>query len=145
MAGYGSEMNGSRLEFVLREIKGTVTRSVWVHDEVTKQNSQITRIEPAGYMLFLPDGHSYRLTKEDVVRRGFNRPPDILNFEKAQDQKSAAGRFRLAITEAAKQTAYKEMEEEVIRVCTKFAGPLPQLLHDYDPKGKVADNVADAA
>jgi hypothetical protein len=139
MAGYGSEMNGARLEFVLRPIPGTVLRGHYTFDDEKKQNVFIEAHEEAGFMLFLPDGHSYRLTKADVVRRGFNRSPDILNFEKkAQDQKSPAGRFRLAITEVEKKKAYTEMEDEVISVCRKFAGPIPNLVHEYDPKGKVA-------
>lgn len=129
---------GPRLEFVLRELTGTVKRRKHRFDKEAKQIVSEDVLQPAGYMLYLADGHSYRLTADQVRKRGFNREPAILNLEKANDPKTPAGRFKLAITESARRKAYTEMEQEIISVAESFAGNAANYIADYDPKGKVA-------
>lgn len=134
-----TEPRGPRLEFVLRELPGTVTREITIWDKESATLAKKKVIEPAGYMLYLPDGHSYRLSADEVRRRNYFREPELLNAEKAKDKKTPAGRFMLAVTEAARKKAYSEMEEEIEKVCRSFAGPVINQISDYDPKGKVTD------
>lgn len=141
----GTEREGPRLEFVLRPLPGTVVRTEARVNKEAREIEYTEAVTPAGFMLYLADGHSYRLTQKQVVARGLDREPGILNFEKANDPKTAAGRFKLAVSDTARKKAYAEMEQEVINVCERFAGDTRNYVYRYDPKGKVSDNVSSAA
>jgi hypothetical protein len=149
----GSEsLQGARLEFVLRELPGTVLvrkitpppskRKKDADPELENKSSNVIEVEraPAGYMIFFPNSSCYRLSPEEAKRRGFlDRRPAVLNLESVKDTTTAAGRFKFAIEEAEKRKAYRDMEDELIRRCTR-GGKIENMLGpecDYDPKGKI--------
>lgn len=149
----GSEsLQGARLEFVLRELPGTVLarkikpppskRKKDADPSLEGENSNVilTELVPAGYMIFFPNGSCYRLSPEEAKRRGFlGRRPAILNLESVKDTTSPAGRFKFAVEEEEKRRGYKDMEEEMIRRCTRSGSVASMLGEDskYDPKGKI--------
>lgn len=154
MPAGNESITGPRLEFVLRKLPGTVTRSKYrapptaeerKEDKTKKmqlQNERLEIVEEAGYMIFFPTGNSCRLTTKQMLQKGYDREPNILSFEQANDQKTAAGRFKLARTERGKQKAWEEMEQEIITLCVGRFGKVDALVSDYDPKGKIAEKEA---
>lgn len=119
-----NEMKGARLEYVLKPVTSLVTRTVTKYDAKTKKlrQEEVKDDKRKYFMLYLPSGHSYRLTQEEVVRRGYNKPPSILNFDRVVDNRSAAGRFKFAMNDTARSEAYAELENEVIKLCRRKTG-----------------------
>lgn len=147
----GSEsLQGPRLEFVVKPLPGTVNRikhkapptkeAIKADPSLAKDmsNQKIEVEQPAGYMVYLPTGFCYRMSREELVRRGFDRQPNILSFEQANNTKTAAGRFKLARDERARQAAWNEMEQEIIKACQGRYGNVAALIEDYNPDEKVA-------
>jgi hypothetical protein len=95
--------------------------------------------EPAGYMIFLPTGQCYRLSPSELIARGFDRDPDIIGYEQANNNETPAGRFKLARSDAAKAKAYKELEEQVIFACTKGSKDMRNFVSNYDPQGQMKE------
>ncbi len=155
MATQAESLQGPRLAYVVREIKGTIERmkmtpppSKFAKDkdpELVNDDSNVARLvkEPAGFMVYLPSGHCYRMSQKELLRRGFHKPPTILSLDQANDTQTAAGRFKLAITEGERKKAYAEMEAEVIKNCVKQVGNhLPGIVSAYDPNGKLEKEAA---
>lgn len=121
--GAGTEgMKGPRLEFVVRELKGEVSRPH--HSMNGKKIETVLAKEPAGYLVYLPSGQSYRLSRDELVKRGFDRQPSIINFEMVQDTKTPAGRYKFAMDDKTRRAAWKLLEEEVIKSCVRRHGPV---------------------
>lgn len=144
MAGtsVGTELQGARLEFVARKLPGTIKQTLFTapaDGDLGNVRHEVT--VDAGYLVYLPTGNAYRLSDKEFKRRGFDREPEILSYESAKDKKTAAGRFKLAVTEQARKKAYAEMEAEVIRICHRRTGSTENMLGEhYDPKGKVTSD-----
>lgn len=114
-------MQGARLEFVVRKLKEPIKRAKVTFDK--KQKRLVEKVtEHEGFMVYMPNGHSYRLTATEVVKKGFDRIPTILNFERVNDTKSPAGRFKFAINDEARAKAWNELEDQVIKSCTRRVG-----------------------
>lgn len=124
---------GPRLEFVVRELKGNRTRVTRKMTGTVKKLAnggektnykmeEVPKKEPAGYMVYFPSGNSTRLTRKELLQRGYDRQPAIINFEQVNDTKSPAGRFKYAIDEKTKALAYKQLEEQVIKACKRRGG-----------------------
>lgn len=151
MAVSSEGLRGPRLSFAVREIPGMVLRHKYTapptkaeREKNPKKNQLLSNTisevyEPAGYLVFLPTGNSYRLSPEQLVRYGFDQEPNILSFEQANDNRTAAGRFKLARTERARQKAWKEMEEELIRHCVGRYGDYKSLVNALVPEGFVEE------
>jgi len=155
--GTSSEsLKGPRLEFVVREIPGTIKRQVTNPPPSARQREADPSLEgktnnereqvvlPAGFMVYLPSGHCYRMGQKELIRRGFHRQPNVLNREQATDVSTPAGRFMLAIHDADRKRAYQEMEDEVIRNCVRQVGKnhLQGIIADYDPEGEIERRAA---
>lgn len=118
-------MQGARLEFVLKPVRGgKVERTITSWNPKTKKLEQTIVPEEAGFIVYMPNGHSYRLTGEQVKKRGYDRQPNILNLDKVTDTRSPAGRFKFAIDDKARQKAWTDLEAEVIKNCTRRHGPV---------------------
>jgi len=128
------DLKGPRLEFVLRPIEGTLVRNKHSYDPKAKKIVVTPTKQEGGYMLYLPTGHSYRLTKKEAMKRGFlNRQPAVLNLDKANDTRTCYGRFKLAINPEEREKAWREMEDEVIKNCVRKHGPVinkEELIHE---------------
>lgn len=155
MAAGSESLSGPRLEFVLKKIPGTVVRQKYTAPptkrqieknpdlEVNLSNTVTDVTEAAGYMVYFPTGQCYRIaTMEEVVAKKFDREPNILSFDQARSTDTAAGRFRLARTDTMREKAWKEMEQEVIRLCLRGSGDLSAYIANYDPKGQVPKEAA---
>lgn len=115
-------MKGPRLEFVVREMKGEKLRP---HHTVEKGKLVTTlKKEPAGYIVYMPSGQSYRLTQRELVKRGFDRQPGIINFDQVNDTKTPAGRYKHAMDDKTRRAAWKALEEQVIQACIRRHGPV---------------------
>jgi hypothetical protein len=131
--GVGTDLKGPRLEFVVRKIPGSVARQIASFDDIENKIVPIDKTQPAGFMVFLPNGHSYRMSQKELDKRGFNRTPNILGFAEANDTNTAAGRFKLAATDAERKKAYGEMEAEVVKASMNRAGTMANMITGYDP------------
>lgn len=121
----GTQMRGARLEFVCKPLKGKHTKTVTSFNPTTKklEHTKVESTDPA-YMLYLPNGHSYRLTASEMIHRGYDRQPNIINLDKVNDTKTPAGRFKFALDDTARRKAWADLEQEVIRNCTRRHGPV---------------------
>lgn len=117
-------MKGPRLEFVVRPIKGKVKRLKHSFDPTKRKISATEVVEDGGYIVYLPTGHSYRLSHRDLVKRGFDRQPNILNFETVNDTRTPAGRYKFAMNDASRQLAWTALEDQVIKSCIRKHGPV---------------------
>jgi len=114
-------LKGARLSHVLKPLKG---KRVSFKHSVKDGKVEGEKVEEdAGFMLYLPNGHSQRLTKEQVAKSGLlNSEPMIINFDQVNDNKSAAGRFKFARTDAARKAAWRELENQLIHLCDRSSG-----------------------
>jgi hypothetical protein len=152
--GNESLTGGPRLEYVVRKLPGTMAVTKRVAPPSKKQVEADPTLdgqglgkrvvtEEAGYMVFFPTGTAYRLNQAELERKGFDRQPNVIGLEQANDTKTAAGRFKLALSDRERQKAWKEMEELVIRTCVGGSKNIPQYIGDgYDPAGKLEKEAA---
>lgn len=141
-----SGLQGPRLSFVVRELPGTVLRTKYkapptkaerdktpsLEGEI--QNQKVVALEPAGYIVYLPTGSCYRLSAKQLVKRGYDKEPEIIGIEQANDLKTAAGRFKLARNDIGRQKAWADMENDIIKLCQGRSGSVNAMIEDYDPK-----------
>ncbi len=125
------QMQGARLEYVCRKIKESVTTTTVSWDAKNKKLVRKPK-QVEMYMIYLPTGHSYRLTAEQVVTQGFDRQPNILNFERVNDTKSPAGMFKHAINQEAKEAAWKLLEEQVVKLCNRKHGKSDRSIEEVE-------------
>jgi len=116
-------MQGARLTYVLRKVDGPVTQLKRKWDAKLKHIVTDTVAVKDAYMLYLPTGHSYRLTHKQVIEKGFDKQPSIMNFERVNNAETNAGKFKFAINDEARQEAWRALEDEVIRLCRRKQGP----------------------
>lgn len=126
------QMQGARLEYVCRKIQGTVAKQTVKWDAKAKKLVRVTKEVGDAYMLYLPTGHSYRLTATEVVTKGFDRQPNILNFERVNDTKTAAGRFKHAVNQETKEAAWRELEDEVVKLCIRKHGKAERSMEEVE-------------
>lgn len=115
---------GPRLEFVVRELKDVqARRRVTKYDKKLKKLVHTTSdVGETLFMVYTPAGNSYRLTHDELKKWGFDRAPAILNLERVTDATSAAGRFKYGVNEETRLKAYRELEEQVIKLCERKHG-----------------------
>lgn len=114
-------MQGARLEFVVRRLSQPITRAKVKYDKKQKRIVEETK-QVEGFMVYMPNGCSYRLTATELVKKGFDRQPAILNLERVTGTDTPAGRFKFAINDEARQKAYRELEDLVVKACTRKHG-----------------------
>lgn len=134
MPAFG-QMQGARLEFVVRPLKGKMSRPV--HSMEKGKIVTTTKSVDAGFIVYTPMGQTYRLTKEELVQRGYDRQPEIMNFDQVKDTKSPAGRFKHAMTDLQRKQAWSDLEKQVIRSCERKHGAIVK-----DQKEEVNDSAA---
>lgn len=134
MAASSEGMKGPRLEFVVRPLKGKRKKPYHSFDPVKKKIVSVLNDEDAGFLVYLPNGHSYRLSKSELEKHGYNRQPTILNFDQVNDTKTPAGRYKFAMDDKQRKEAWKELEEQVIRACVRRHGPVTGVV-EHDTAG----------
>ena len=140
MSNVAMGMNsGPRLEFVVRRLKGTVKRRKAVFEKKSRKIKYALVEEAAGYMVYLPNGNAYRLSDKELRRRGYDREPNILNFEKINDKNTPAGMFKFGRTEALREKGWRLMEDQIIRNCRRNVGPM--IVSDHLPVPEDEDAV----
>ena len=124
MSAQTEGMKGPRLEYVVREQRGKVKRPVHSFDKKAGKIVTTVKDVEAGYIIYMPPGLSYRLTREELLKRGFDRQPTILNFESVNDTKTNVGKYKFAMDDATRRAAWRAMEDEVIKSCIRKHGPV---------------------
>lgn len=124
MAANSEGMKGPRLEYVVRQLKGKIKVAKRSFNPKSKKVETTLVPMDAGFLLYMPNGHSYRLTKDQIAKYGYDRQPTILNFDQVNDTKTPAGRYKFAMDDATRQKAWKELEDQVIRSCIRRHGPV---------------------
>lgn len=124
MAAGSEGMKGPRLEFVVRAVKGKVKVPYHNFDPTKKKIVTALKTEDFGYLVYLPNGHSYRLNKDQLKKYGYDRQPTILNFDQVNDTKTPAGRYKFAMDDNQRQKAWTDLEDQVIKSCVRRHGPV---------------------
>lgn len=122
MALNSEGMKGPRLEFVVRPLKGNFNRAK--HKVVNKKIEVSFEKEPAGYIVYMPNGSSYHMSHKELLKHGFDRQPSIINFETVNDTKSPAGQYKFAMDDKQRKVAWAALEEQVIKACHRRHGPV---------------------
>ena len=112
-------MKGARLEYVVRKIRGTVMRTKYSYDKKAKKLVEKPYEVADAFMVYMPNGHSYRLTLDELERQGYDKQPGIINLDRVTDANTPAGRFKFAVNEETRRQALNEMEEQIIRSCRR--------------------------
>ncbi len=134
MAAGSEGMKGPRLEFVVRPMKGKVKVPHHSFDPAKKKVVSVLNTEDFGYLVYLPNGNSYRLNKDQLKKYGYDRQPTILNFDQVNDTKTPAGRYKFAMDDAQRKKAWLELEEQVIKACVRRHGPVTGVV-EHDTAG----------
>lgn len=124
-------VNGPRLEFVTRKVVGDVqmlkTKVTKIKGKDGARDKHTFTTAPVAvkedvFMVYTPQGQCYRLTYDQMVKRGFDRKPTILNFEAVKDASSPAGQFKFAINDEERQKAWRLMEDQIVKLCQRRRG-----------------------
>jgi|SRR6478752_2077947 len=125
MAQLTEGMRGPRLEFVVRPAKNKVMRAKVSFDPTSRKNvERVVEIDEKAFIVYMPNGHSYRLTASELARRKLDRQPSIISFETVNDTTSPAGRYKFALNDEQRQKAWRDLENQVIRSCQRRHGPV---------------------
>lgn len=124
---FGQDTGGAVLAFVTRAVKGKMERTVMKFDEdVHKNVPSVERIKDP-VIVFFPNKTSQVFSLKEADKRGYLQMPEVLNLQAVEDPKSAAGRFKFAVSMEARKQAWLELEQAVISACMARGGhPLPR-------------------
>lgn len=122
-------LNGTRLEFVVVELEGTVKRKKFrlIPSKQLKRDGsparhdrkEVEEEQPAGYMVYFPRGHCIRLRdKKDLERYRLNREASIISLEGLYDPNSPIGRLIASQDDKARGKAFQSLEQKVINAVT---------------------------
>ncbi len=119
------DMKGPRLEFVVVPLKGKKTKLVYSFDEKQRKNVPTVHTnDKETYLVYCPSGQVHHLTGEQLVKRKFDRQPEVLNFDKIKDTTTPEGQFKFGIDEATRKRGWKAMEAKLIKYCEARTGPI---------------------
>lgn len=124
---FGADSSGAVLEYVTRDVNGVVftTKSRWDKAKGEIVTSEVPVEDPV--IVFFPTGTAQVLPLKVAEAKGFLEVPNILNFQEVVDQQSIAGKFKFALTPAARNEAWLRLENLVISGCISQRGhPLPE-------------------
>ncbi len=145
-----ASMTGTRLEYVVRALDGTVKREKIEFEEIpagrhkdgtkrfTHQMKRVEKDVPAGFMVYFPRGHVLRLTAAQLKQHKLDKKPKIINLEGLNDPNSPLGQLIMQQDQESRDMAFQELEKQVIQMAVKMAGPiqLPEQLEQM--KARVA-------
>jgi hypothetical protein len=119
---FGQDNAGATLSHVTRRVTGEVLTETCAFDEKSEKNEKkyVPLKEPV--IVFLPSGSVILLSEEEAERRGLMDEPDIIGIAEVNDTKSAAGKWKFAMSDKQRQAAWLIMEKAVIRLCTSRGG-----------------------
>lgn len=122
-----SGASGAVMSYVTRQIsKGKIkTETAFRNDENELQKKEVAMTDPV--VIFFPSKSCVVMEKKIAREKGFLEPPEIMNLETVQDQRSLAGRYKFAMTPEARMDAWQKMEDEIINAIISMRGnPLPE-------------------
>lgn len=121
-------LKGTRLEFVIVELEGTVKRKQFQmvpmgkarDGKVLRHDRKEVEVEqPAGFMVYFPRGHCVRLRdKKDLMRYRLDREAQIISLEGLYDPNSPIGRLISSQDDNARGRAFASLESKVINSVT---------------------------
>jgi|SRR5690349_18492942 len=132
MDGMQAVLHGTRLEYVIVPIEGTVKRKEYrLVPKVKNKEGKVTSHErkevivdvPGGFMVYFPRGHALRMTEADLIRYNLKRPPKIINMQGLADPNSPLGKLMAAQDDGSRAEAYQSLQQKVIALATMKTGP----------------------
>ena len=137
MAHAQAAMNGARLAYVVCKLEGEVGREKIVFKEtkagkhkdgsprITHEMERVTKMEPAGYMVYFPRGHVLRFKDEKKLKQyGLDQKPKIINLQGLNDPNSPIGQLLMMQDEKGRADAYESLEKAVIQISMVASGPI---------------------
>lgn len=120
----------SRLAFVTVPLEGTVKRKKYGFKDITPKGAKVpvherteTIVEePAGFMVYFPNGHVLRLSEARCKEFGFDKQAPVANMEGLHNPNSPIGRIMYAQTDKARAEAFRDLQQETIDLATAKSG-----------------------
>ena len=119
---FGQDDAGATLSFVTRRVTGEVLTEVTKFEELSEKNEKKLVPIKDPVIIFLPSGSVILLSEEEAAKRGLMDEPEILNIAQVNDTKTAAGKWKFAMSDKQRQAAWLILEKAVIRGCTSRGG-----------------------
>lgn len=118
-------MQGARLSFVVRPMKGKVKREICSYSKDAGGITKTVKEIPAGFIVFFPMGHAIHVKDEQILKElGFDKKPQILDMDGIHDPNSPLGQLMTEQNEEKRTGAYQDMEKQVIDLVTRKCGPI---------------------
>lgn len=118
----GVEEAGVKLSFVTRRVTGKVYTERAKFNEDTQKNEKVQVPIEDPVIVFFPSGSVLLMSEKDAETKGFCEPPELLNIEQVNDTKTAAGKWKFAMSDDQRRKYWLIMENSVIRRCTSRGG-----------------------
>ena len=136
--GASHTMQGARLSYVARRFTRDWSRQIVIPKDGQNIREWVT--EKGGYFIYIPSGNAYIMTNRMAQEKGYLEDPKILNLDSVTDNTTPAGMYKYARTDKARDKAYRLMEEELIKYCTRLTGPLkpPPLIEEGELEKEAA-------
>lgn len=127
-------MTGTRLEYVVVPIDGTVKRVKRVlearthkgqdgKNKTTYERRDKVMEEPGGFMVYFPRGHVLRISSQKKLKQyKLNRPAKLINLQGLNDPNSPVGKIMAAQDDDARRGAMASLEQQVIQMATAKTG-----------------------
>lgn len=120
---FSAEMDaGATLSFVTRRVTGKVMHSECRYDEGAEKVKVVEKEIERPVIVFFPNGGCLLMSEEEAEARGLIAEPELLNIEQINDTKTAAGKWKFAMSDEQRRKYWKIMEDSVIRLCTSRGG-----------------------
>ena len=134
-------LKGTRLAYVVQEIEGFVRRPVTTWSKKEGMRTKMVE-QPAGYLVYFPRGHFIRIKDLKTLRHyGLDKEPALMQLEGLHDPRSPLGKLFFAQEASGRQAAWRELENQVIKLATAKTGPVDV---QYDPENPNSVPVATA-
>lgn len=118
-----AEVQGVFLSYVAREIvQGTINKTVTKFDNKLRENVQKKKAIEEPIIVFFPNGTSQVMSRKIAEGKGFFEQPTVINLGSVNDQTTPAGRYKHALQDRARISAWKDLEQQVINTCIEKSG-----------------------
>ena len=118
-------MQGARLSFVVRAIKGKIKREICSYSKDAGGIRKAIKEVSAGFIVYFPMGHAIRVKDAHTLKElGFDKKPQILDMDGIHDPNSPLGQLMTEQNEEKRAGAYLDMEQQVVNLVTRKCGPI---------------------
>lgn len=127
----------ARMAFVVIPLEGKVKRTKITFVDKTPKGAKVPHHEmkrearevDAGFMVYFPNGHALRLSAKRLTSLGLDKAAPIANMDGLHSPETPIGRLMLAQTNQARETAFRDLQQETIALALAKVGNKTDLLN----------------